>query len=174
MAKTLLQHLRDANPGPNVWLRDKFQTSLRLVNGHHIVVRFDLASCGTEGYMFDAGKVALLYGDLILGDNQDLLEDSLAISIRYEHTCGAIADTLNEKMQLVANGVLGHIRTSFDILDALSLPDYRTAGQLVNQLAIALDDYNPQGKKVWSPWIVKVCGIIASGTLPGFGVDSLM
>ena len=175
MAKTLLQHLRDTNPGPNVWLRDKFQTSLCLVNGHHIVIRFDLASCGTEGYIFDVDKVALLYGHVILdADERERVKTLQEQQLDYEHVCGAIADTLNEKMQIVANGALGHIRTSFDILDALSLPDYRTAGQLIRQLAIDLDEYNPQAKKVWSLWITKVCGIIASGTLPGFDVDFLM
>jgi hypothetical protein len=164
----MLPLLRETNPA-KIWLREKFQTSLSLVNEQHIVIRFDLASCGSLGFIFDTDKVMKFYGDVVLADK--------GIPMSYEeHTsiCSAIADTLNDKMQLVANDVLGHIRMSFDVLDALSGNDDVIAYQTLGQLATDLMTYNPQATKLWSPWCNKVCDMIEARNEPGFDVEFLM
>lgn len=163
----MLQQLRDSNPA-KTWLYERFQTSLRLANGQYIVVRFDLGSCGPKGFRFDAEEIVKRY-------NSGILVDKEANFGEYLNVAATIAATLNEKIQLEADIVLGHIKTSFDILDALSCKDYVVANLLGGEMALRLISYNPRAADVWGSWLQAVLDVTkSSGNKPGSGADTLM
>lgn len=164
----MLQQLRDSNPA-KTWLYERFQTSLRLATGQHIVVRFDLGSCGPKGFRFDADEIVKRYDPGILVDKE-------ADFGEYLNVAATIAATLNEKIQLEVDTVLAHIRTSFDVLDALSCKDRASANLLMTDLALSLLPYNPRAKEIWMDWLDKASHYAdtISGSEPGFGVDTLM
>ena len=159
------QYLRDANPA-RIWLREQFQTSLRLVSGRLIVVRFDLASCGRKG-IWDADKIMTYFDPTFLVDKEDDFGEYLAIA-------STVAHVLNEKMALEAEEILSHLKMSFLILDALQAEDYEEAYLLSGKLAVRLLPYDPRASNIWSDWIEKVFVHIKSASGPEYGVDSVM
>lgn len=162
----MLQQLRNTNPA-KVWLHERFQTSLRLASGQYILVRFDLGSCGPQGFRFDADEIVKRYDPGVLADKEADFGEYLSVA-------ATIADTLNQKIQLEADSALGHIRLSFDILDALSCKDYITANLMTGCLAESLLYYNPRAKDVWGDWLQIVLDIAKpSGDKSGFGVDTV-
>jgi len=161
----MIQILRETNPA-KIWLREKFQISLRLVNGRLIVIRFDLASCGTtDGLIWDADKVWKHCGDSILADDPLITEKHLSIA-------STIADVLNEKMEVEAAEILGQIKMSFLILDALETQDYGTACLLINQLIERLKPYDPRAYEMWRRWIGNVFHIVRTAISPENGSDT--
>ena len=153
----MIQLLRNTNPA-KIWLREKFETSLRLVNGRLIVLRFDLASCGTtDGLIWDADKVSAQF---------DLVDDPSIAS--------SIADTLNEKMELEAAEILQQIKMSFLILDALEAEDISMAARGLSDLCDRLESYKPRALKIWSQWIRNVMHVIKSANDPEYGLDTVV
>lgn len=163
----MLQQLRDSNPAKK-WLYERFQTSLRLASGQHIVVRFDLGSCGPRGFRFDAEEIVKRYDSGILVDKE-------ADYGEYLNVAATIAATLNERIQLEVDTVLGHIRMSFDILDALSCKNYSAANLLVADMALRLLSYNPRANDVWGDWLQAVLNIAKPPYgMPESGMDTPM
>lgn len=150
----MIQTLRETNPA-SIWLREKFQVSLRLLTGRLIVLRFDLASCGTtDGLIWDADKVAEHFG---LGD-----------------TASVVADTLNEKMEIEAAEILRQIKMSFLVLDALEAYDLLTASKELSDLCGKLESYKPRALDIWGPWISKILHVIRSANEPELGLDTVI
>ncbi len=163
----MISYLRDTNPA-GIWLREKFQISLRLVNGRLIVLRFDLPSCCiTDGFIWDADKVTKHFADSILVDDVVTVE-------KYLSTASVIADTLNEKMELEAEEILGQIKMSFLILDALETYDWLTASKKLSDLCDRLESYKPRAHEVWAQWIRNILHIIRSANKPEDGLDTVI
>lgn len=144
----MIQYLTNTNPAGK-WLQGKFQTSLRLVNGQLIVLRFDVASCGTQGFKWTADKVIAKFDPTTLVDKETDYGEYLSMA-------STIADVLNQKMQLVANDVLEQVRMSLDVLGALSLGDRLSAYVLAVRLTNRLLIYSPESDRIWSAWIENV------------------
>ena len=163
----MIQTLRDTNPA-GIWLREKFQISLRLVNGRLIVLRFDLASCGTtDGLIWDADKVTKHYGSFILADDLLVTEKHLSIA-------STIAEVLNEKMELEAEEILRQIKMSFTILDALEADDYVTACDLTTKLIDRLKPYDPRAYNIWRQWVGNVFHVVRTAISPENGQDTVI
>lgn len=158
----MIQHLQHANPA-RIWLRERFQTSLRLVSGRLIVIRFDLASCGREG-IWDADKVMTHFDPTFLVDKEDDFGEYLSIA-------SCIAAVLNQRMQLEADEILSHLKMSFSILDALQAEDYAAAYLLTGTLGMRLLPYEPRASAIWSGWVDRVFEHIKSASGPEFGLD---
>jgi hypothetical protein len=132
------------------------------------MVRFDLGSCGPKGFKFDADEIIRRYDPGILVDKETDFGE-------YLNVAATIAATLNERIQLEADSVLGHLKLSFDILDALSSQNNTATNLLVGELALRLLSYNPRAKDVWGDWLQTVLDIAKPpGNKPGSGVDTLM
>jgi hypothetical protein len=161
----MIQYLQHANPA-RIWLREQFQTSLRLVSGRLIVIRFDLASCGREG-IWDADKIMTYFDPTFLVDKEDDYGEYLSIA-------STVADVLNQRMELEAAEILAQIKISFSILDALRCQFYRTAYAETAHLAQRLLPYDPRASQIWSSWIDTVFEHIKSDNEPGYGLDTLI
>lgn len=136
----MIQHILDTNPA-HIWLREQFEVSLELINGHLIVTRFGLDECAPGGFQWDTDKLREYCGMATLDD------------IGGSSIVESIADVLNDKMHLEATEVLGHIKVSFVILDALRVQDYVTAYHMTIGLARRLLAYDPRASEVWADWI---------------------
>ena len=144
----MIQTLRETNPA-KVWLREKFEVSLRLVQGQLIVVRFDLAS---NEFKWDTDKVIAHIGPTFLAETTSI--------------ASTIAHVLNEKMEMEAMEILQQIKMSFLILDALSIRDYKTTCLLIDRLVNRLKPYDPRAYDVWRPWIGDVVDIVNAAMPP--------
>lgn len=163
-----LQPLREWNPA-KLWLREQFQTSIRLVNGHLIVVRFDIVSASTfTGNVVDHNMGRYLLDD----DMKDHVRKNPSGAEYYADICGAIADSLNDKMRMMRDTVLGHSKMTFKILDALSSGDNASAYALTLNLGAELLDFEPRASKVWGGWVDEILKIVKLGNGPGFNSDS--
>lgn len=137
--------LRQTNPA-RLWLREKFQTDLQLASGHHIVVRFDLPSTGVTGYRFDAEAVISLCGEHILADiDKDYGE--------YLNVASTIADVLNQKVDAEAKRVLGEVRMSLSLLDALDAEDWMGAALILEGLTDSLICHGEHANRIWGSWV---------------------
>lgn len=159
----MMDYLTDTNPGM-VWLRQRFAVDLPTASGEHIVVRFDLKSCGDKGYRFDTDKVCAHFEHLILADPTTQLGEYLSVA-------ATIADVLNQKMDATKDEILEQIRTSYLILGALSDHNMSAAYLLTNRLGYSLLQYEPLASDIWTDWIGMVYEIIKADNEPGFGLD---
>ncbi len=133
----MLQNLKDTNPY-RVWLDERFQTNLDLVNGKQIVVRFEVNS---RPYIFDAETVIKEFGDGMLAD------------IKIAST---IAEVLNQKMDIVIDEVARQCMWARAVTNALSAKDYRDAAIFLEELIVSLLIFEPRATVVWAEWIDKV------------------
>lgn len=159
----MLEFLQDTNPA-TIWLRERFSTSLRLVGGKLIVVRFYLYECAPDGFKWDADKVITHCTPEFLVDIEDNFGEYLSLA-------STVADVLNERMQLQTDVILAQVKMSFAILDALSADDYKDAHMLTGELGKSLLLYDPRASDVWSGWFELVFQTIDSHNKPGFGPD---
>jgi len=163
-----LKHLRDSNPS-KVWIQELFQTSLDLINGEHIIVRFDAVS--TDSFTADMAA-SLIQGHILDDDMQKHIEKNPALSADCYEVWDAIADSLNAKMRMILGEVMEHAEISFKILDALSAKDYDSAYNHTLDLGVKLVDYEPRASTIWDDWVGKVLHVIKTGNEPGSGVDT--
>ncbi len=131
------QRLYDSNPA-KIWLRERFEISMELANGHHIVTRFHLDECAPGGFQWGADKLSAFMDPGILP---------------YVGNLHVIADVLNERMHSEATKILGHVQMSFSILDALHTQDYQPAYQVAIHLTHRLLPYDPRSSDIWANWI---------------------
>lgn len=161
-----MDYLIDTNPGM-VWLRQRFSVHLPTAGGDHIVVRFDLKSCGDNGYRFDTDKVHAHFEHLILADP--------FISFReYLSVAATIADVLNQRMDNTKEEVLEQVRMSYLILGALASHNMSAAYLLTNRLGYSLLTYDPLASEVWSDWVGMVYEAIKANNDMGFDLDVVM
>lgn len=159
----MLKHLEDTNPS-RIWLREKFQTSLRLVSGDTIVIRFHLTECIPGGFRWDAEKVVAHFDPSILADKETEYGEYLSI-------VATIAGVLNEKMMLEAEEVMSQVKMSFAILDALKVSDRDGAYLLTASLGVKLLAYDPRASTVWSNWLEFIFRYLGSDNMPEYGLD---
>ena len=159
----MMDYLADTNPSL-VWLRQRFAIHLPTASGEHIVVRFDLKSCGDEGFKFDTDKVCAHFEHMILADPTTQLGEYLSVA-------ATIADVLNQMMDRVKEEVLWQFRMSYLILDALASHNMSATYLLTNRLGYSLLAYDPLASQVWSDWVGMVYETIKADNEPGFGLD---
>jgi hypothetical protein len=142
-------NLRDTNPA-QIWLAERFAVNLPLVNGNHILVRFDLNSSGANGYRFNEQNVERSFGQLILGDRTDIDIEM------YLSTCDSIAWRLNSEIDEVAIDCIGHARQSLYLLDALENGDRLAAKALGIRLGESLLRYGTHADRIWGNWLESI------------------
>ena len=144
----MLYQLRTTNPASK-WLREKFWTTLMLANGHQITLWFDLASCGKEGYKWDADKVITRLDPTFLVDKETEFGEYLSLA-------STVADVLNQRMDIISKDVMGHARESLRILEAISAENKTVAYLKTVALASRLVAYGSIANTIWGDWIAKV------------------
>lgn len=155
----MLKELKKLNPAL-LWVRQTFCVDLELVNGHHIYVRFDLPSCGTNGHAFDVSFILTHYSDVILDDRGDMGID------KVKEIARAIADALNLKKEVKATEVYRQANLSMDVQWALSMGDKYKALSHLDELLNSLISYRSDlARELWDGWLdlaLKMCKISSS------------
>lgn len=111
------------------WAQHRFAVDLPLVNGQHIVVRFDIPMHDEEDFKFSPDIVAERFGPLI---GESALDDDVL---------SAIADTLNMKMNLTYKTVALHLKLVAEVLVAIKDERYLLAFLMLRSLASQLMAY---------------------------------
>lgn len=158
-----MENLEKTNPA-QTWLKVRLSAAFQLGNGHTIVVRFDVASAvGAKRIPFTRDTVWENWSRAMLGSDEDAPAWAVKVG---EAAQGAdkLAQMINENLGNQAEAIIEHCTISFSVLDALKEKRFRSARDLLVQLASNLQSYEPQATDVgWGEWVVNCTDYLKNG-----------